>query len=537
MSEHANVQPVPSTRLDAAGIVSVGRLNFSLTDHLVYMHSAELGIPITPNFGLFWDQQVSNRIEAILRKLDCKYILFFDGDGAWSIEQIRELYRLIEHETVDGKRIDAIYPTQPCRKGAVPLAYNWMARELTGQDYDYSGELTADVHGHFGLTFIRTEALRQLEKPYLWGQPSPETGSWLPGSPGKMDADTYFWIKFRDSGFTAARANKVIIGHQELMVRWQRGTEVVAQSIHDFQERGAPEGLRTPTVDEYQLIAPPEEGSERGEPGREIYETVTAPPMRLDPRVRDLQRPVSRESGGGRRGDKRIISFSLWGDAPKYILGMLENLRLAPLIYPGWTVRIYADPSALCALCEHLALPVMEGDGPHAVDTELDGAPCHLEVVPRPTCLDAEGMFWRFEPAGESDLDALIVRDADSRLNPREKAAVDAWLASGLDLHLMRDDWRHAQWLVLGGMWGVRGGVIPTMRELIQSWRGGHEKLADQYFLSLLMGPLVQQGRAVQHVREGIASPFGGTPFPDHDPWDGQYVGEIVEVAEQEVAA
>ncbi len=45
-----------------------------------------------------------------------------------------------------------------------------------------------------------------------------------------------------------------------------------------------------------------------------------------------------------------------------------------------------------------------------------------------------------------------IVRDADSRLNVREKAAVDAWIASGRPFHVMRDHaaspphadpWRH----------------------------------------------------------------------------------------------
>ena len=32
--------------------------------------------------------------------------------------------------------------------------------------------------------------------------------------------------------------------------------------------------------------------------------------------------------------DKKIISFSLWGDRPKYVQGALENLALQKIHYP-----------------------------------------------------------------------------------------------------------------------------------------------------------------------------------------------------------
>ena len=34
------------------------------------------------------------------------------------------------------------------------------------------------------------------------------------------------------------------------------------------------------------------------------------------------------------------------------------------------------------------------------------------------------GMFWRFLVAADRDVDRFIIRDSDSRLNPRERCAI-----------------------------------------------------------------------------------------------------------------
>ena len=41
------------------------------------------------------------------------------------------------------------------------------------------------------------------------------------------------------------------------------------------------------------------------------------------------------------------------------------------------------------------------------------------------------GMFWRFLVAADEQVDRFIVRDSDSRLNARERLAVEEWIASG----------------------------------------------------------------------------------------------------------
>ena len=42
---------------------------------------------------------------------------------------------------------------------------------------------------------------------------------------------------------------------------------------------------------------------------------------------------------------KKIISFSLWGDNPKYTNGAIENADLALEVYPNWICRFYVGTS------------------------------------------------------------------------------------------------------------------------------------------------------------------------------------------------
>jgi hypothetical protein len=160
---------------------------------------------------------------------------------------------------------------------------------------------------------------------------------------------------------------------------------------------------------------------------------------------------------------KRMISFSLYGSHPLYLEGAVRNVLLQPAIYPGWTVRVYASQE----IPQSLVMRLTDG-GAEVVRMQRRGL--------------IDGMFWRFLPAAEADVDALVVRDVDSRLTVRERAAVEEWLASGRAIHIMRDHPFHKV-PMLGGMWGCRGGAIPDMQSLIQRWKLWGKKGHDQDFL------------------------------------------------------
>ena len=197
---------------------------------------------------------------------------------------------------------------------------------------------------------------------------------------------------------------------------------------------------------------------------------------------------------------KKIISFSLWGTNPVYNIGAIRNVELSKEIYPNWVCRFYYGTSTLNETIEKLKT----FDNVELVDMGVEG--------------DWTGMFWRFYPSSEPDVDVVIVRDCDSRLNQREKDAVDEWLISDKGFHIMRDHPAHGT-EILGGMWGSKKGVVTEMKPLIEEYVKGDFWQVDQNFLREKIFPLI--------VNNNIAHDefFGGKPFPtirEHNQFVGQ---------------
>jgi hypothetical protein len=167
---------------------------------------------------------------------------------------------------------------------------------------------------------------------------------------------------------------------------------------------------------------------------------------------------------------KKIISYSLWGDNPKYTIGAIRNAELTPIVYPGWISRFYCGESVPTDIIKTLkSLPYTE-----VVMMDVEG--------------DWTGMFWRFYACEDSDI--MLSRDTDSRLSNREKLAVDEWLESNKDFHIMRDHPYHKT-EILGGMWGVRNGLLKNIKELIGDYTKGDFWQVDQNFLREKIYPLV----------------------------------------------
>eukprot|EP00939_MAST-03C_sp_MAST-3C-sp1_P002790 g2790.t1 len=127
-----------------------------------------------------------------------------------------------------------------------------------------------------------------------------------------------------------------------------------------------------------------------------------------------------------------------------YTRGAIANAKLAPEIYgTSWTCRFY-----------------VADDVPKDIVNELETCP-NTQVVVYKSLPGRAGQLVRFLPASESNVECLLVRDTDSRLNMREKVAVDEWIRSGKKYHVMYEH-MHEDNTILGGMWGVRsdgGGV------------------------------------------------------------------------------
>ena len=182
-----------------------------------------------------------------------------------------------------------------------------------------------------------------------------------------------------------------------------------------------------------------------------------------------------------------VISFSLWGDNPCYVEGAVENVKLAAVHYPGWTCRFYvaADCPGLDILKPLPAIEVVEMPPPRK------GGKGHFKNF-----VAWDGIYWRLLPAADAGIDYFISRDCDGRLNAKEKAAVDAWIASGKSLHTMHVYYFHT-YALHGGLWGCKGGAVPDMQQQIDEWFALHdlagrvtrESESDEKFLSDVIWP------------------------------------------------
>jgi hypothetical protein len=148
---------------------------------------------------------------------------------------------------------------------------------------------------------------------------------------------------------------------------------------------------------------------------------------------------------------KKIIAFSLYGDNPKYCVGAIKNVLLQPEIYPEWICRIYYNYTV-----------------PEYYINELKKLNVELVDMSN-TNLNGFGMFWRFMVYDDKEVERFIVRDTDSRLNTREKEAVDQWIESDKNLHIMRDHPQHGV-LILGGTWGMKNDHKFNMSEMINTY-------------------------------------------------------------------
>jgi hypothetical protein len=167
----------------------------------------------------------------------------------------------------------------------------------------------------------------------------------------------------------------------------------------------------------------------------------------------------------------KVISYSLWGNNQKYIIGAQKNIELAKKFFPDWKVKIYIS-----------------------TNTNFNYKSENLEIIYRTENQSQEGCFWRFE-ACDSD-DVVIIRDLDDRLSERHKFVVDEWLNSDKDFHIMRDHPYHTT-EILGGMWGCKNGVLKNIKNLINEYTKGNFWQVDQNFLKEKIYPMVKNNSLI----------------------------------------
>jgi hypothetical protein len=142
----------------------------------------------------------------------------------------------------------------------------------------------------------------------------------------------------------------------------------------------------------------------------------------------------------------KIISFCLWGGNECYNYMALENVLMAQKLYPDWMCYIYYSPTCIPKII-------------HALKIQPN---VRLIFINEPIN-KASNTFWRFIPCFDSS-GVVLVRDCDSILNERERRAVDEFLDSSCNFHIMRDSPYHRH-KIMAGMWGCRNGILSSLRD------------------------------------------------------------------------
>ena len=147
-------------------------------------------------------------------------------------------------------------------------------------------------------------------------------------------------------------------------------------------------------------------------------------------------------------GKPGAISFSLWGNNPRYLAGAVKNALIIPELLPGWTPRFYLDDTVPVDI-----IRCLENSGSIIIKMDQDQS---LQ----------EKLTWRFHVADDASVGYFLVRDVDSIVSVREALAVHEWLQSEYWFHVIRDWWTHTD-LMLAGMWGGVAGVLPSLSKAI----------------------------------------------------------------------
>jgi hypothetical protein len=207
---------------------------------------------------------------------------------------------------------------------------------------------------------------------------------------------------------------------------------------------------------------------------------------------------------------ENVIAYCLWGEDPTYQIPLLENARIAAHLFPGWSMRVYHDASVPPAFRTELSR--------HGVQLRLKALPAGVPQHRR--------LLWRFDVLADPTVRRFLVRDADSLLSVKERVAVDAWLASACWFHAMRDWYTHTD-VLLAGMWGGVGNVLPGPDALMHGyvgWRMENDHL-DQDVLSERVWPTIRSSCLIHDsIFTGC---LGSVPFPPFGTlMPGHHVGQ-----------
>ena len=171
---------------------------------------------------------------------------------------------------------------------------------------------------------------------------------------------------------------------------------------------------------------------------------------------------------------KQVISYSLYGQHMKFLIGAIKNAQLAQVFFPGFTARYYVGNSV-----------------PTWVRSTLDLFP-NVEQIPVDEREDSTARLWRFRAIYDPKVDVVLSRDVDSRLSLREAEAHQEFLDSQYGFHIIRDHPSGHNYVISAGMFAMKTAAYGNlMHKKLLKYEFRDEYMADQNFLATAIYPEV----------------------------------------------
>ncbi|SRR5579883_627150 len=216
-------------------VMSAPRLGFMDNFVSVIEGLVPLGIPFNRVTGSNWGQCLTRGMESALEDPNLDLVLTLDYDTVFkSVDLVNLIQTIMVYPEVD-----ALAPVQSSRGNSRPLLGMTLEGEATTRvPYStFAGDVTEIATAHFGLTLLRARKLRELPRPWLHHVPDPD-GGW---NDGRVDDDIAFWHKWKQAGNRLFLANRIPVGHAELVVLWPgKDLSAIYQPMRDYHRVGKP---------------------------------------------------------------------------------------------------------------------------------------------------------------------------------------------------------------------------------------------------------------------------------------------------------
>ncbi|SOD18662.1 hypothetical protein [Pedobacter xixiisoli] len=174
----------------------------------------------------------------------------------------------------------------------------------------------------------------------------------------------------------------------------------------------------------------------------------------------------------------KCISFSLYGQNKKYLVGALENVKLAEQFFPDFYCYFFYNQTVPITYIQQLE----KGKNVRLLNME------NSDIPP---------MMWRFTAIELPEVGLMLSRDTDSRLNYREKTIIEAWEKEPTSFLMIKDHpGSHGNPFLMGGLWAAKNVDQLNISQLIRTWLVEYKNKdkqawgADQDFLMSKIYPL-----------------------------------------------